>query len=343
MMCQADTPGGARSTLLPMAPSPAHPVVAVGPIFLDVIMTGLAHAPRPGEEQWVSGCALMPGGAANQGVALARLALPTALVCHLGTDAAGALVRSMLERERIDLGWAVAVEQQNVTTSLAFDGDRAMTTVGRDDAPSLAALARTGTVPAVVVTDQRAVTANAAVLASWRSGDVRPCVVSDTGWDPAGAWDPADLARLDLVDVFTPNEGEATRYTRTATAEQAARALAERVPLAVVTRGGDGVVACDGSTLIALPATPVRPVDTTGAGDSFTAGLVWALSHGLGLRAALSAGSLTASCTLGRPGGSANAPTLTEVAAHARSLDLSDDYDLTLLDLINPTPSTTDH
>ncbi|WP_206752244.1 carbohydrate kinase family protein [Actinomyces respiraculi] len=341
MMAQAAAPGGAPTALLPMAPSTAHPVVAVGPVFLDVIMTGLSHAPRPGEEQWVSGCALMPGGAANQGVALARLGLPTALLCYLGTDAAGTLVRSMLEREHIDLGWTDAVEQQNVTTSLAFDGDRAMTTVGRDDAPSLAAFAQASTVPSAVVTDQRAVTADAAILTAWRSDNPRPCVVSDVGWDPAGAWDPADLARLDLVDVFTPNEGEATRYTRTTTAEQAACALAERVPLAVITRGGHGVVACDGSTLVTLPATPVRPVDTTGAGDSFTAGLVWALSHGLGLRAALSAGCLTASCTLGRPGGSANAPTLTEVAAHADSLDLSDDYDLTLLDLINRTTNAT--
>ncbi len=338
-MVRAATPDLGLGALMPITPGAEHPVVAVGPVFLDVIMTGLTHAPRPGEEQWVSDCALMPGGAANQGVALARLGLPTALLCHLGLDAAGLLVRSMLTRERIDLGWAVDVERQNVTVSLAFDGDRAMTTVGRDDAPTLAALAQAGTVPAAVVTDQRTVTANTAVLTAWRSGHAHPCVVSDVGWDPTGAWNPTDLDRLDLVDVFVPNEAEATRYTRTTTAEEAARALAGRVPLAVVTRGGDGVVACTGDEIVTLPAAPVRPVDTTGAGDSFTAGLVWALAQGLGLRAALSAGSVTASCTLTRPGGSANTPTPTEVAAHARSLDLAQVYDLSFLDLIDHTGS----
>ena len=48
-------------------------VLVAGPLFLDVVMGPLGHAPVPGQEQWVPGCALAPGGAANQAVALARL------------------------------------------------------------------------------------------------------------------------------------------------------------------------------------------------------------------------------------------------------------------------------
>ena len=116
-------------------------VCVAGPVFLDVVMGGLQHAPRPGEEQWVSDCAVMPGGAANQAVALARLGAPTSLVTHLGEDDAGRLVQTMLERDGIDLSGAVRLPRQSVTTSLAFGGDRAMTTFGTDATPPLADLA----------------------------------------------------------------------------------------------------------------------------------------------------------------------------------------------------------
>ena len=318
------------SRVIPVAPGPARPACALGPLFLDVVMTGLYHAPRPGEEQWVVDCAMMPGGCANQAVALARLGLPVLLRATLGRDRAGGLVRTMLEEDGIDLSSCEAVDRQNVTVSLAFDDDRAMTTVGSDASPALEGL---GVLPAVLVTDLRAVAANESVISGWRSGDAPTAVVGDVGWDDTGHWDPADLEPLDQVDVFVPNEGEALRYTRTDTPLEAARVLARRVPLVVVTCGADGVIACSADEEIALPATPQRPVDTTGAGDSFTAGLVRALAAGAGLRAALTLGSLTASRTVGLPGGSAAAPTLEEVRLHADSLELPEDYDLSVLDL----------
>lgn len=318
------------SRVIPVAPGPARPACALGPLFLDVVMTGLEHAPRPGEEQWVSECAMMPGGCANQAVALARLGLPVLLRSALGRDPAGGLVRTMLEEDGIDLASCETVDRQNVTVSLAFDGDRAMTTVGSNASPSLEGL---GAIPSVLVTDLRGVAANEPVIRGWRSGDAPTAVVGDVGWDDTGRWDPADLQPLKHVDVFVPNEGEAIRYTRTETPIEAARILAQRVPLVVVTCGADGVVACSADEEILLPATPQRPVDTTGAGDSFTAGLVRALAAGASLRAALTLGSLTASRTVGLPGGSAAAPTLEEVRLHAASLDLPEDYDLSVLDL----------
>ena len=192
------------SRVIPVAPSPARPACAVGPLFLDVIMTGLDHAPRPGEEQWVRDCAMMPGGCANQAVALARLGLPVLLRSSLGQDRAGALVRTMLEEEGIDLSACESTDRQNVTVSLAFDGDRAMTTVGSDAAPSLEGL---GVVPSVLVTDLRAVAANESVVRDWRSGNAPTAVVGDVGWDDTGRWAPTDLQPLEHVDVFAPQQG----------------------------------------------------------------------------------------------------------------------------------------
>jgi sugar/nucleoside kinase (ribokinase family) len=95
-----------------------------------------------------------------------------------------------------------------------------------------------------------------------------------------------------------PNAVEAMHYTRTDSPRAALRALAEHVPLAVVTLGGDGAIAIDGVTgeTAEVPALPVDALDPTGAGDVFGAALVlgtiagWPLEHRLrfaGVSAAL--------------------------------------------------------
>jgi sugar/nucleoside kinase (ribokinase family) len=65
--------------------------------------------------------------------------------------------------------------------------------------------------------------------------------------------------------------------------ERAVHELAKRTPCAIVTLGDRGAVAvCDGETL-QVPGIPAEPVDTTGAGDLFTAAYVWADLLGLAL------------------------------------------------------------
>lgn len=49
--------------------------------------------------------------------------------------------------------------------------------------------------------------------------------------------------------------------------------------LLLVTLGGDGVYVHDGQRLRHFRAAPVVPVDTTGAGDAFVAGLLAALAR----------------------------------------------------------------
>lgn len=55
----------------------------------------------------------------------------------------------------------------------------------------------------------------------------------------------------------------------------------------VVTRGAGGVTAYSADQVLTVAARPVTPVDTTGAGDSFAAGLVHALVSGRSMAAAL--------------------------------------------------------
>jgi fructoselysine 6-kinase len=80
--------------------------------------------------------------------------------------------------------------------------------------------------------------------------------------------------------------------------------LARRLDrLLVVTLGADGSLALGGAGRLACPAVPVeRVVDTTGAGDAFTAGFVCAYARDQDVARALVRGSAVASETLGHLG-----------------------------------------
>ena len=59
-------------------------------------------------------------------------------------------------------------------------------------------------------------------------------VFADIGYDETGRWDPSDLSPLTHCHAFTPNALEAMAYTRTDSPGAAVRALADKVPLVVV-------------------------------------------------------------------------------------------------------------
>jgi sugar/nucleoside kinase (ribokinase family) len=76
-----------------------------------------------------------------------------------------------------------------------------------------------------------------------------------------------------LVDILFCNEGEAMALMQGMDLEAATRAIAERVPLLVVTHGDKGAVAVSEGKNYTVPAERVeKVVDTTGAGDLFAAG-----------------------------------------------------------------------
>ena len=93
-------------------------------------------------------------------------------------------------------------------------------------------------------------------------------------------------AALQYVDYLLPNAEEAMLLTGEETVEEAADSLAEAGAGNVVIKcGRKGCYLKSGQKSEWVPAVNgVRCVDTTGAGDSFAAGFVYALSEGKSLR-----------------------------------------------------------
>jgi sugar/nucleoside kinase (ribokinase family) len=125
----------------------------------------------------------------------------------------------------------------------------------------------------------------------------------DTNDDPSGNWAGVLPDLLDRIDILLPNEGEILRITRKSTLEDALDALASRVPLIVVKCGSRGAVVQQNHERTWIPAVPVTPVDTIGAGDSFDAGFLHACLRGATPEEATALGNVTGALSTLRPGG----------------------------------------
>ena len=293
------------------ASGPSPRLLTAGQLFLDLVFADLAAAPRLGEEHWTPAFGWGPGGIANYAIAAARLGVATVLCADTGTDALSRLVRERLAQEGIGDGirersdWSLPV-----TAALNFDGDRALVTGGRPAAP-LASLLREAPVTPVA-----ALHLDDSVSPWIRERAAQGTkVFADIGWDADERWDAGALDVLEGCHAFLPNETEARAYTRTDDARRAARALAERVPLAVVTRGGHGALAVDSASgdEVDIDAVVIDFVDATGAGDVFGGALAAAELTEWSLRERVEFATLVAAITVSRPGGAAAAPCLDEL------------------------------
>jgi sugar/nucleoside kinase (ribokinase family) len=102
-------------------------------------------------------------------------------------------------------------------------------------------------------------------------------------------------AVLDGVDIVVADEEEVMALLGTETYEDTMQALADYDNLFAMTRSEKGSVIKHGDEVIVQAATPVDElVDTTGAGDAYTAGFLYGWSHGRSLRESAEIGTLCA-------------------------------------------------
>lgn len=318
-------------------------VFLTGTVFLDIIFTGLDSAPVRGTESWARGMGSSPGGVANMATALSRLGLHTSLAAAFGDDHYGEYCWDALEQgEGIDLSMSHTVPgwHSPVTVSMAYEGERTMVSHGHEAPPpgtpgsrEAATRAPDALVPAPGAPAPpetpfpRCPPRARAAIASLAPGRSEPWVAraaghgarvfADVGWDETGRWDLDLLTDLEHCEAFLPNADEAMRYTRTDCPRAAAHALAERVPLAVVTLGAEGAYAVDASTGASaeVPAIEVEALDPTGAGDVFVAGFVTGTLADWPLADRLAFAGLTAALSVQEFGGSLSAPGWAEIAA----------------------------
>ncbi len=129
------------------------------------------------------------------------------------------------------------------------------------------------------------------------------------------------LEELPPLEVFSPNESETEIFTGirpfgTDSCLAACHALAKRVKAKyIVLKLGDrGAFVYDGRHIHSAPSFPVHAVDTTAAGDAFTAALTLRYLEGDDITEAATYANAVGAITVSRAGASYTIPTAAEVA-----------------------------
>ncbi|MBF0625324.1 MAG: adenosine kinase [Magnetococcales bacterium] len=96
------------------------------------------------------------------------------------------------------------------------------------------------------------------------------------------------------LDLIFCNEGEALAFSGADTLEEAQRFLTRKAQGVAITLGGRGAWVHDGREGITVAGTPVKPVDTNGAGDLFAGAFLHGITHGRSFAAAAALGNRAA-------------------------------------------------
>ena len=272
-----------------------HLITSMGEILIDFL---------PIEEGGQTvGFRMHAGGSPfNVAMGAARLGIPTAFASKLSTDLFGRFLAERVHAEGIDTRFLLSSDAQTTLAFVAKENNEpvyAFYSEGTADtlitpAEIPAALFEDtgilhfgsislllGTTPAAVVSTVERLKGRA--LLSF-DPNVRAGLVRD---EPAyralldrlfGMTDIVKISAADL-DWLMPGLDPS---------EASARLLAKGPALVVVTRGGQGVLARRGADMWEVPSFPVEVVDTVGAGDAFSAGMLAGfMDRGVTSRAAL--------------------------------------------------------
>ncbi|KAJ4975889.1 hypothetical protein NE237_000995 [Protea cynaroides] len=231
------------------------------------------------------------GKGANQAVCGGKLSYPTYFIGQVGQDANGRLITEALEDGGVHVGHlttvsaaptghAVVMLQPNGQNSIIIVGGANMSCwPNKLSDEDLEAVRNAG-----IVLLQREIPDSVNIQVAKAARDAGVPVILDAG----GRDTPIPVQLLDFVDILSPNETELERLIglQTDSFEQISQAVVKchgmGVKQVLVKLGEKGsALFIEGEEPIRQPIIPAsRVLDTTGAGDTFTAAFAVALVEG---------------------------------------------------------------
>lgn len=304
-------------------------ILVVGSLNVDMVMN-VDHMPAEGETILCDGMTLVPGGkGANQACAAGRLGTDVAMLGAIGDDDYGALQLKSLSEAGVEVGGLLKKEGQNTGTAFITvnkSGNNSIVVVpGANSAfrPEDIEANRELIEQCEIMILQLEIPLDTVCYAAKLAKSLGKTVILDPA--PVPELFPEEL--YEYVDIVKPNETELGMLTGIAEAQkhltEAAQVLKARgVKNVLVTLGGDGVyINPESGEEIRIPACKVKAVDTTAAGDSFTAALAAMLLNGESLEAAAEFANRVSAIVVTRKGAQSSIPTIDEVVNYSKELE----------------------
>jgi len=301
----------------------AFTVASIGSLMADVAIF-TPRMPITGETLIGYGSKIGPGGkGANVAAALARLGASSLMIGKVGEDDFGRMELRALQAQGVDTS-AIGIEP-TLQTGQAFimvndqKENTILVAMGANDAVYgeyivSALTAHRERLSAIVIDFE---IPEAGVTAAVRFGQANDIpVIVDAG--PARPFGPEVWG---ACTVLTPNEQETAALVGYSIEhdDDALRAadtlLAQGPQIVVLKRGKAGALLRTATETAFVPAFPIEAVDTTGAGDAFTALFTLSMLEGLPLAECVRRGNAAGGLAATRVGTMPALPTRAEVEA----------------------------
>lgn len=298
-------------------------VMVVGDLFADLVMSGfVSWPPHAGEELFAERfCREIGGGAAITASGLAKLGAKVGVVGVVGeTDGQWLIDRVAASGANTSAIQRSSMKPTAVTVSISSAIDRTfLTYVGANsELPAiLKQVASRGEFAKARHVHLALAPEPAEASNLFRELTAQGCSLSvDVGWHPEWLSNPDCREALRNVNIFLPNEREAALMTGETEPRRILHAF-KRAGLRTVAlklgQAGAGLL-CDGNITFCEPIT-VSSVDTTGAGDCFDGGFLFAWLRGDDPQNCLKAGTICGALSTRQLGGIAGFPTVAEMDA----------------------------
>ncbi|MDB5621665.1 MAG: ribokinase [Devosia sp.] len=296
-------------------------ITIFGSTNLDQIGT-VSRLPRPGETVAGGTFSVSPGGkGANQALAARRAGADVRHVSAVGDDVFAEAALALLKADGIDLSQVRVASEPTGIAMILVDGDGenviavlpgANGTLSPGDADATLAEMQPGSVLLLQQEIPQEATARALQLARERGA------VSILNTAP---FLPTTAAIAPQASILVANESEFALLCGGPQADivQAMQDWASRhKQTVIVTLGGAGARAATPDGLISVPALPITPLDTVGAGDTFCGYLAAGLDAGLDLEAAVRRATVAASLACLKPGAQPAIPRSAELEPYGQ-------------------------
>ena len=294
-------------------------ICVIGSLNMDLVVN-VDKMPKPGQTIIGSNFKEVPGGkGANQAVAMARLNGNVSMIGKVGEDGFGQTLINALKNDKVDTtyikttkgatGVALITVDNNAQNSIVVSPGANFEVKEEDIDNNIEAIKNSD-----IVVLQLETPLNTIKYALKKSKELNKYTILN----------PAPALKLDdeiikNVDLLTPNETELEIISGVSIEieediQKAAQIMIEKgVKELIVTLGSKGSLYINKEKSIFKKAYKVEAVDTTAAGDSYTAALAVALSKDQSIEEAMDFASKVGALSVLKEGAQSSLPTLEDV------------------------------
>ena len=296
-------------------------ILVAGSLNMDMVIN-VHHQPCPGETVLGKNLAYCPGGkGANQAFAVGRLGGAVQMIGCVGDDANGRALMDNLKKADVDTQTITVVDDEPTGLAVITVDENAQNSI------TVISGANFSLTPALIEKQEAVIASCDYIMTQLETPVDSVCALARLAkkygkcmiLDPAPARNDLPEELFGWIDIIKPNETELQILTGIAAdtdenIEKAAKILIEKgVKTVVVTLGDRGAALINDQGMRFFESHKVVPVDTTAAGDTFTAAFVDGLAEGMTMDTAIEFANKVSSIVVTRAGAQTSIPDKEEV------------------------------